>query len=267
MSVWKKRTPSFLDAATSLEASAFSNGPFANYSGGSLPQTTLNALGDIASSATKSRRASKSGDNDVRALRPEWQEVKMRHYGTTTPLGFVLGELNGIGETTVSRPFLHYIGRYSGHLFEDYSIEQGDPIDLAEAVGGLFRRVARYEPTSLRERVGAGLWGLVPLVGDPILEGTGISDARDKYHSAESPTTTSAQCTGVVVGVTYWGRTSRIAQILAAARVRDAVQFDGSNSLLFGGGTSIYVGRRMPQRKRFLQAWGIQFRPVAQDQR
>jgi len=162
-------------------------------------------------------------------LTSAWRRQKLRHLAATAPLGHVIGEDAGVHETGVDRPRLHYFGRRSGTSFADYVIGRGDPAGLSEAVGGLMRPVADFRPYSVSRWIRSGFWGLAPL------------------H-------------GLVVVVAGFSNTRRLAERLASIGVKDAVQIDGSNSLLFGGGGRLRIGARMPERKRLLQTWGIQFR-------
>lgn len=67
-------------------------------------------------------------------------------------------------------------------------------------------------------------------------------------------------CTGLIVFVAGRANTGRLAALLAASGVKDAVQVDGGDSLMLGYRTTVLIGRMMPW-KRSLQCWGIQFRP------
>ncbi len=123
----------------------------------------------------------------------------------------MIGEREGIHETSVDRPRVSYFGRGAGTEFADYRIARGNPDGMNEAVGGLFRPIADDEPYTGDRVIRTGYWGLAPL--------------------------------------------------LAAVGVRDAVQVDGGDSLLFGRSTDVIVGGLMPEWKRMLQVWGVQFQP------
>ena len=120
---------------------------------------------------------------------------------------------------------------------------------MTEAVGGLFRPLTGYEPYSGDRVMRTGYWGLAPLVDNPIARGPALERAI-----AEG-------CEGLVVFVAGRANTGRLAALLASAGVRDAVQVDGGDSLLLGRGRDVVVGRLMPEWKRLLQVWGVQFQP------
>ena len=241
--VWRKTSASYLDDAMRLEASVISNGPFADYADGSLKRSTFFLVADFVKAAVARPREAKA----------VWTDQKARHYGGIAPNGYVLGTTAVVRECTVARPRLHYFGRRAGTSFGDYEIAKGDPGDLAEAIGGLFRVVDDFRPYTISRPMRTGFWGLAPLSASPVLADDDVDAALAAYEAGRPA--------GLIVGVAGWANTRRLARMLADIGVRDAVQFDGSNSLLFGGDGRLLIGRRMPGRKRLLQAWGFRFVP------
>jgi len=264
MEVWRKATPSFPDSGRLLGASAFTNGPFSNYGSGSFLGASVSLLGDFVPAAMRRKEATRPqpwqrNEPRVDGVASTWMASNVYHYQATTPLGFVIGTASGIVETKVQRPRLHYFGRWGGHAFADYEIAQGDPFGLSEAVGGLYRGVTDYQPYMVDRFMRVGFWGLAPLKKDPILHEADVDDALDSYARS------GHGCEGVIVFVGGWANTLRLTQLLAAIRVKDAVQIDGSDSLLLGRGTQLLLGSLMPPWKRLLQCWGIQFRTNSGD--
>jgi hypothetical protein len=257
MEVWRKSGRSLTDSARLLGASVITNGPFSNYGSGHLLGASARLIGDVAGPAFHHRGAARQGTpvgTEPAGLRARWEAANVFHYQATAPLGFVVGNASGISETSVPRPRLHYFGRWEGCAFEDYEIAQGDPYGPTEAVGGLFRGVMDYQPFLLNRFMRIGFWGLAPLPGDRILEGAGVESALEAYARR------GHACRGVIVFAAGWANTRRLTQRLASIRVKDAVQIDGSDSLLLGRGDTLVLGALMPPWKQVLQCWGIQFR-------
>jgi hypothetical protein len=259
MEIWRKSGSSMPDSGRRLGASAFTNGPFSDYGSGHLLRASVSLLADFVPPPILRRNDTGSRpwdrpDSPESTLRSAWQAANVYHYQATTPIGFVVGEASGVTETRVARPRLHYFGRWGGHTFEDYEIAQGDPFGLSEAVGGLFRGVADYRPYMLDRFLRVGFWGLAPLKGDPVLDRVGMAAALDEYAGS------GHDCRGVVVFAGGWANTLRLTQMLASIRVKNAVQIDGSDSLLLGRGNQLILGGLMPPWKQILQRWGIQLR-------
>jgi hypothetical protein len=105
-----------------------------------------------------------------------------------------------------------------------------------------------------------GYWALAPLTGGPNAQRDVTRRAVDLYQARQS---TERPCTGLVMVVAGRAHTRKLSQLLVAVGVRDALQFDGGDSLLLGRGNAVLVGRSMPPWKRVLQRWGIQFQPLS----
>lgn len=236
MYVWRKTVPSFPAAARTLGASVFTSGPFSDHAGGSPVKATVKVGLDVVRAAT-----------EPRTIGTATRDSLVRRYQARVPLGHVIGTHEGIRETSVDRPRVHYFGRRAGTAFGDYEIGRGDPDGMTEAVGGLFRSVTDYQPYSGDRVMRTGYWGLAPLVDNPIARGPVVERAIDEG------------CEGLVVFAAGRANTGQLAALLASAGVRDAVQIDGGDSLLLGRGTDVLVGRPMPEWKRMLQVWGVQF--------
>jgi hypothetical protein len=226
--VWRKRVTSYPAAARGLSASVVTSGPFTNYPGG-----------DFRGSAKRFALAVARRTESLR-------DLEVTHFEAPAPLGSVIGTHEAIEERGVPRPGLHHLGRGSGTAFGDYVIGQGEPSGLAEAIGGLFRCVRAYEPYTVRQFTRVGFWGLAPF-DDPELRRAGLEGDRQG---------------GLILFVGGWANTLRLATLLCAVRVRDAVQVDGGDSLLLGSGRDLRIGEWMPRWKRLLQCWGIQFQPA-----
>jgi len=237
MSVWRKAIPSFPVAGRTLGASVFTSGPFTNHAGGSPVKATVKVGLDVVRAACSPR-----------TFPVEARAALVRHYQARVPLGHVIGEREGIHETSIDRPRVHYFGRRAGTEFGDYTIDRGNPVGMTEAIGGLFRPLADYEPYSGDRVLRTGYWGLAPLVDNPVARGPVVDRAIDEG------------CVGLVVFVAGRANTGRLAALLAGVGVKDAVQVDGGDSLLLGRGTDVVVGKLMPEWKRVLQVWGVQFR-------
>jgi hypothetical protein len=235
--VWRKAQDSFPAAGRALGASVFTSGPFTNHAGGSPVKATVK----IALEVLAACRHPKSLPEATRA-------ALVRHYQARNPLGHVIGTREAVDETAVDRPRVSHFGRRDGTAFTDYVIGRGDPAGLAEAVGGLFRPLADYEPYTGDRVLRTGYWGLDPQRGNPVAHGRALDDAL------------AAGCDGLVVFVAGRAHTGRLAALLASVGVRDAVQVDGGDSLLLGRGATVVIGRWMPVWKRLLQVWGVQFR-------
>jgi len=236
MYVWRKTVPSFPVAARTLGASVFTSGPFTNHAGGAPVKATVKVGLDVV----RAVRAPRTVPAETRA-------ALTRHYQARVPLGHVIGEREGIRETTVDRPRVSYFGRRAGTEFGDYEIGRGNPEGLVEAVGGLFRPLTDYEPYSGDRVFRTGYWGLAPLADSPVVRGPAVAAAIDDG------------CAGLAVFVAGRANTRRLAALLAAVGVKDAVQVDGGDSLLLGHATDVIVGGWMPEWKRMLQVWGVQF--------
>lgn len=241
MFAWRKTVPSYPEAARRLGASVFTSGPFTNHAGGSPVKATVKVGLDVVRAAGAPRTVP---DETRAALR--------RHYEARVPLGHVIGEREGIHETSVDRPRVSYFGRGSGTEFTDYQIARGNPDGMNEAVGGLFRPIADYEPYTGDRVIRTGYWGLAPLVDSPVVRGPAASAARAAIDDG---------CEGVIMFAAGRANTGRLAALLASVGVKDAVQVDGGDSLLFGRSTDVIVGGLMPEWKRMLQVWGVQFQP------
>lgn len=228
MFIWRKHLASYARAATQLGASVFTNGPFTDYPHKTLARSTVRFLQNVASNGVVSM-----------------EEAKLEHFQARASVGHVVGTSQGIRETTISRPRLHYLGRREGRQFEHYEIAQGDPTELTEAIGGLFRAVRDYRPYTVRRWIRVGFWGLVPLVENPVLRSPGGPSGD-----------------GVIFLLAGSGNTLVLAEIMAAAGVKDAVQIDGNDSLLLGSGSTIRIGAHMPLWKQLLQVWGFHFQPI-----
>lgn len=252
MEVWHKSVPSLPQAATALGASAFTNGPFSDYGSGHFLGASARLAGDLFSLRRRVPSPADGADHSPSPMR-----ASLFHYQATTPLGFVIGTASGIAETKVPRPRLHYFGRWQGRDFADYEIAQGDPFGLTEAVGGLFRGVQDYRPFLLDRFMRVGFWGLAPVDGDPVLARAGMPAALRAY------TGPGRTCPGLLVFVAGWANTLRLTELLAAIRVKDAVQIDGSDSLLLGQANRLIMGSLMPPWKRLLQCWGMQLRATS----
>lgn len=236
MYVWRKTVSSFPVAARALGASVFTSGPFSNHGGGSPVKATVKIGRDLARAVT-----------EPRTLPTATRAVLVRQYQARVPLGHVIGEHEGIRETSVDRPRVHYFGRRAGSAFSDYEIGQGNPDGMTEAIGGLFRPLTDYRPYSGDRLIRTGYWGLAPLVDNPIARGAALDRAI------------AQGCDGLVVFVAGRANTRQLAAFLASAGVKDAVQIDGGDSLLLGRGTDLILGKFMPEWKRMLQVWGVQF--------
>ena len=187
-------------------------------------------------------------------MRPELRSLATNHFQAAAPLGFVIGQHEAIRRTDVSRPRIFHFGR-RGLEFEDYQIARGDPGDHREAIGGLYGGVSDYRPYTVDHFRRVGYWALAPLDFDPALRRAGVEPAVESYRAANG-----RPCGGLIMVVTGWG-TQRLSRLLSAVRVKDAAQFDGGDSLLLGGGTTLREGKLMPGWKRLLQSWGVQFQP------
>jgi len=246
---WRKSERSLVSSARDLGASVFTNGPFTNYPHGRL----LPSLGQFGADAVRS-----IGRGGLREMGPELDASRVRHLQAPFPLGWVVGAHERINETVVSRPRIYWFGRGSGTAFSDYRIGRGDPVDAAEAIGGLFRGVTGYQATTVERTMRTGYWGLAPLAEGPISTRDEIRRAVELYRGSQDA---PHGCRGLVVFVAGRFHTRRLCQLLVAAGVSDAVQIDGGDSLLLGQGRSVVLGRTMPGWKRVLQCWGIQFQP------
>lgn len=235
--VWRKDGDSFPVAARALGASVFTSGPFTNHAGGSPVKATVKVGLDVLAAC---RRPS--------TLRASTHDALVRHYRAPKPLGHVIGARDGICETAVDRPRVSHFGRRDGTAFADYVIARGDPDGLVEAIGGLYRPLAGYQPYSGDRVLRTGYWGLAPLRDNPVAHGRAVDDALEEG------------CEGLIVFAAGRANTGRLAALLASVGVRDAVQIDGGDSLLLGFGRTVVVGRWMPVWKRVLQVWGVQFR-------
>jgi hypothetical protein len=238
MYVWRKTTASYPAAARTLGASVFSSGPFSNHAGGSPVKATVKVGLDLLK-ATASPRT----------LRTAAREALVRRYEARVPLGHVIGEHEGILEVSIDRRRVYSFGRRNGSAFDDYEILQGNPAGMTEAIGGLFRSVTDFEPHSANRRIRSGFWGLVPLAGNPRIAAADVAGAVEQGMR------------GLIVFVGGRANTLRLATLFASIGVKDAVQVDGGDSLMLGGGTDMRIGKLMPEWKRMLQCWGVQFQP------
>jgi hypothetical protein len=250
MYIWQKQSLSYPRSALALGSSLFTNGPFTNYGDGTLIKSSVRFT---AEAIPRLSRAFAEGYRG--ASRSDLREIATRHLQAPAPLGFVIGAREGIRETTIARPKIFYFGRH-GLDFEDYVIDRGDPLHETEAIGGLFGGVSNYQPYTVNSFNRVGFWGIVPLGTDPVLRQSGVESAADAYQLA-----TGKNCEGLLLTIAGWANTQRLSHLLSAVRVRDAVQIDGGDSLLMGSDTTLRQGAFMPEWKRLLQRWGVQFRP------
>ena len=263
MFTWRKASTSFVASARALDASLFTNGPFMDYPHGSFARS-LREFGSDTTRTVLAHRLRLRGNNH-KATSPLWEKVKtaqVRHLQATAPLGFVIGRRERISETRVSRPRLQWFGRGPGIGFHSYRIGRGDPVGVDEAVGGLFCAVRDYLPDTVDQFARVGYWALAPLSGDRALECSGVQEAADEYDSRCGWTEEeTGRCVGLVLLITGWSSTQRLAELMCEIRVKDAVQFDGGDSLMLGAQGSLMIGSGMSPWKRSLQCWGIQFLP------
>jgi hypothetical protein len=255
MYVWRKQQISYPRSAMDLGASLFSNGPFSDYGSGTLLRSAAHFSVDAAQSAYRAVAARTRAHNH-RGL----SGLSVEHFQAPAPLGFVVGARERISETAHSRPNVFHFGRGEGTEFENYRIARGDPVGLTEAIGGLFGGVSDYRPYTVNRLIRVGYWCTVPLTCDETLHLAGIDASIRVYHQRSGRV-----CDGVLLVVAGWANTQRLTHLLSAIRVKDAVQIDGGDSLLLGGGRTLRQGTFMPEWKRLLQCWGIQFRSTDTD--
>jgi len=254
MYTWRKTSSSLVASGRELGASVFTNGPFMNYPHGGL----LPSLGRFGSDATLAVVRAGITPGARGRLGANVEVARRQHLQAPFPLGWVLGAHEGIEETTVSRPRIFWFGRGSGMTFADYCVGQGDPVGAEEAVGGLFRGVTGYRTTTVERVMRTGYWALAPLTDGPAAQRDTTRRTVELYQARRRA---SHPCTGLVIVVAGRAHVRRLNQLLVTIGVRDAVQFDGGDSLLLGHDRSVLLGRSMPRWKRVLQCWGIQFQP------
>ena len=265
--VWEKDGHDFLQHATGLGASVFSNGAFNDYLGGSREASTwtvmTGTLGAICGAAwdltweTATKVDPAAVQRAVDRIEGTYRRLSRENWGGGQAHGYILSGREGIAIRDISRPQQSFFGRRSGRFFPDYVIEQGDTHGVVEGIGALFRSVDNYMPVDPQvDGIGAGFWGLAPF-DDPQLQEARIEDAIEDYRSGEEYVM-AHPVEGLIVVAYHWGPV--IDSLLAGIRVRDAVRVDGNDSILLGHGSSVVVGAAMPDYKLLLQRWGYQFR-------
>jgi len=278
--IWEKKDEEFPDSAVALGASVFTNGPFNLYRGqknGFWAHASywrdyiallwgLGVLAILAQILPFLR-------NEFDKLRQEaLRKLLIQHFGDSTPEGYVFGKRDNIHRDQLSRPHHYHFGRKPGREFADYIIDVGDSPQADEFIGGLFRTVNNYtdaldDPRAdsngvriTHQRHDFGYWGLAPLsISDPDLKAGGVEgayealSAYDHQYFPELP-----GCVGVLIVVFYGGDTSVMAGKLIGVRVKEAVRIDDSDSVLFGHGAEILVGKGddMSVYKRLYNKWG-----------
>ena len=97
---------------------------------------------------------------------------------------------------------------------------------------------------------------MAPLAADDArFKDTGLAEALASYSGARS----GKPVPGLLIGVYY--HTNSRAQLLVDIGVKDAVKLDGSDSVLFGHGSTVLVGDSMFEGKRVSHSWGFAFFP------
>lgn len=265
--VWEKDGYDFLQHATGLGASVFSNAAFNEYLGGTREVSTWNVmtgtLGAIISAAwrltwqTATSVDPQAVQDAVQHVESTYVRLSRENWGGGQAHGYIIGGREGIDIRDVSRAQQSFFGRRTGRFFADYVIQRGDTEGVVEGIGALFRSVENYAPVDPQvDGIGAGFWGLAPL-DDPQLQEARIEDAIEDYLAHEE-FGRAHTVDGLIITAFHWGPV--IDTLLAGIRVRDAVRVDGNDSILLGHGTSVAVGAEMPDYKRLLQRWGYQFR-------
>jgi len=261
MYIWDKdvhRQDDFPLAAKSLGASVVTNASFNEYKGGSKTWGTikvgLSLIGYSFSHAYigSPYAASKHiKDSEIR-------EIERKYWTGSKAQGHIFGSHEGISETKIDRPALHYFGRRTGRLFSDYEIAQGEAPQIEEVIGGLFRNVANYiDAEASAQTIGHGVWGLAPFGIDADLGDAGLGPAVETYEANDTITEPNKpHCIGLVIAVFSWEDVKQIATLLIAARVKDAVRVDGNDSILFGHHQTLLYGDDMGDAKRFYNRWG-----------
>ena len=264
--IWQKTQPYFPDSAVKLGASVFTNGSFNLYSGGRTG-ATAHILYDLEVVGLWAEFGGIGVLTQQDAYQSELGLLKRKYFGDSVAQGYIYGNREHIVETKNSRPHQHYFGRRADRFFPDYEINEGDPPPIAEFIGGLFRTVENYDIGSdsqdaHKQSNDFGYWGLAPLsIQDKDLKEGSIESALEElqnYDRQHNPDLSA--CLGVLITVFYGGNTQELAKILISARVKDAVRIDGSDSILFGHGAEILVGKddEMSDAKKLYNKWGYQ---------
>ena len=185
------------------------------------------------------------------------------NFSAQAPKGHVHSQANNISETLIPAPNGYYFGRSNGLEFNHYAINQGIPPRIAEWIGGFQQVVDNWiiqnaETTSNLH----GYWGLAPMLpSDPVWTGAiraeleSALEALSAYDNANNPQ--MIDLTGVIITVFQSATPAATAGIMAAANVKQAVQIDGSDSVLLAVEKQLVVGDRMPANKQKGQYLGL----------
>ena len=251
--VWQKKDLYFPDSGVKLGSSVFTNGSFNVYKGGNTkPQKAaawlmVNVFAPVA-----------NGFFGVFGLKANVVAgVKYSLYVSDESEGFIIGNREGISEKKPqeSRPTQHHFGRKQGRYFEDYDIAVGDPPNVSEWIGGLFRTLNNYQFAEPEQFNTFGIWGLAPLdVSDPEIRSAVEEYMRNEPRTDGPPL---PKCTGLLIAAFWSGSLKDFATILANDRVMDAARIDGSDSIVMGRGNGLVFDGET-EKKKMYNRWGFQ---------
>jgi len=225
-------------------------------------KTALNLLGDTWKAVTR-KKAALFGEPPPAITPPrlesdqvknEWKKTG-KEFLAARPCGYIVGNKNSIRWDT-SAKHLAYFGRAAATDFGSYTVGDGDPSGMAEAIGAVIRAVKEYAVVPDESAIGSNqyfYWGLAPLDPEaPRFKESGLKEALGAYSQTNPPR-------GLIFGIFYQGPSH--AQLMVDAGVKDAVRIDGSDSVIFGHHKTLLWGDAMIQYKRVAQCWGYAFYP------
>ena len=260
--VWQKpRTrDDFVRIGASLGASLFTNGPYVGHkfrTSIKFPEWSGIMAGGIV-------RYLVSGYNAAK------RSVAARIYNFY-PIGKLQGVARGVPRTGTNIQNLAHFGMSRPGNFRDYVMADGQaPSGLAEAISGLAWIVRQFNPETPLPPNRYCHWGLAdfqqqnpplvnPLAGQSQMQSAiRIYDTYRRQQYEENPfqpiPLSQAALSGVLFSCAYTGQP--INTILAQILIKEAVSLDGSDSVLFGRGSTVMVGNNMSDEKRVGMHWG-----------
>lgn len=282
LQAWEKDTLDYKVSALQRQAPVVTNGPFFMYKTSNPYWGSLKVLGAGLAGWAKgvvinavpfflSPLGTVLGWSfDV--IDPPWeqssnsiQESLIHNFSAKDPVGNVISSANAVNETNISSPNGYHFGRNNGTTMSSYQITQGDPPTIGEWIGGLLSVINNWstqQPSNLENK--HGYWGLATLnPSDPVW----LGDAKAELERALEELTVfdgsnGSQATdnlsGVLITLFQYSSPASTSALMVSANVKEAVQIDGSDSILLAVNGKLILGDSMHINKVYGNKWGFE---------
>jgi hypothetical protein len=287
MQIWGKRSPSmdYTSEATALNAALVTNGPYFNHSsakGGFVKYLAMGYLGECQTVAGRAALAknvladmqnffdSKVIQNwtgrsfgtvsrwESEGTRAMWRALGAQCFSNRVTSDLVGERIGRVAAYCPPRSSFCTFGRGPGNGFSSYVIAPGRMSGLIESISNLPPAVLNYAPVAVpgyNDRATTYcFWGLAPL-NDPVMTANGLVPASQAYVKAAGNTPSGLLFVMAIQG-------GAPLPVIASIRVKDAVQTDTSDSVVFGSGGRLMVGGSMPGYKQAANTYGLAVFPA-----